>query len=63
MNAQTLETIAQDIAQKTGAPIEVARIGLRVEAAKFAVAIGRMSIDAANAYLSDFGVQIVAQGK
>jgi hypothetical protein len=59
MTAQTLENIAQDIARKTGAPIEVARIGLRVEAAKFAIAIGRMSIETANAYLADFGVQIV----
>jgi hypothetical protein len=57
MTDPDLETLAQSVAQKTGAPIEAARVGVRVTLAKMKAALDG-DTDAANKYLRPYGVRL-----
>lgn len=62
-----LEATAKRVAELTGSTIEEARLAVKIELAKLAVAYGTLSLEQANRRLAESGVQLrrsdIALGK
>lgn len=54
--ANDLETMAEEMAAATGASLAECRAAIRVEMIRMRVALGRLSVDAANVQLAACGL-------